>query len=116
MHRRQRLRHLGLADARFALEQQRTPQQLHQRDRGRKLSVGDVAGFSQSLRDLLAVLHCQNVFLFASSPLPPREAVGRGRGGGGGGGAATSEAAVPAETPPPPDPSPPRAKSAWREG
>jgi hypothetical protein len=57
MHRRQRLRHLGLADARFAFQQQRTPQQLHQRDRGRKLSVGDVAGFSQSLRDLLAVFH-----------------------------------------------------------
>ena len=55
VHRRQRLRHLGLADARLAFQQQRTPQQLHQRDRGRELAVGDVAGGGERLRDLFAI-------------------------------------------------------------
>ncbi len=57
VRRGKRLGYLGLADARLAFEQQRTPEQMHQRDRGRKLTVGDIAGSGQSLRDLLAVLH-----------------------------------------------------------
>ena len=64
---------LGFADARFALEQQRAPEQLHQRDRGRKLAVGDIAASRQGLRDLLAIFHCQSVFRFvriiAASPV-----------------------------------------------
>jgi len=55
--RRQRFCHFGLADARLAFEQERTPEQLHQRDRGRKFGVGDVAASPQSLRDLLAIFH-----------------------------------------------------------
>ena len=46
VHGCQRFRHFSLADARLAFEQQRTPEQLHQRDRGRKFVVGDIAAGS----------------------------------------------------------------------
>jgi len=61
VHGGERLGDFGLADAGLAFQQQRAPQQLHQRDRGRKLAVGDIAGSGQRLRDLLAVVHCQSV-------------------------------------------------------
>ena len=106
VHGGQRLGDLGLADARLAFEQQRTPQQLHQRDRGREFAIGDIAGRRQRLRDLLAGLHCQSVFLFAaSSPSPAK------RWGGVGGSSAGTAASVNAAPPPTPDPSPPRARA-----
>ena len=49
MHGGERLGDLGLADAGLAFQQQRPPQPLHQRDRGRKLAVGDVAGLRRGL-------------------------------------------------------------------
>ena len=57
VHAGQRFGDLGLADPRLAFQQQRTLEQLHQRDRGRKLPVGDVAGGGQSLRDFVAGFH-----------------------------------------------------------
>ena len=57
MHGSQRFCDLGLADARLAFQQQRPPQQLHQRDRGREFAVGDIAGGGQRLRDLVAGFH-----------------------------------------------------------
>src|ERR1700730_10645509 len=128
VRRGQRLRHLGLADAGFALEQQRAPEQLHQRDRGRKIAGGDIAASRQRLRDLVAIFHYFSRGLMVRDArrraphhegylLPyPREAAGRGRGGGGyrgggGGGrlSAGTAASVNAALPPTPAPSPPRA-------
>src|SRR5580700_9691338 len=111
MHGGKRFRDLGLADAGLTFQQQRALQQLHQRNRGRKFAVGDIAGSGQRLRDLLAVFHCQSVFLFASSPLPPRSG---GEGSGVGGGSANSLPEEQAETPPTPDPSPPSGFAALR--
>src|SRR5262249_46387901 len=56
VHRRQRFRHLGLADARFAFQEKRTPQQLHQRDRSRQFAVGNIASGCQRLCDLVTRL------------------------------------------------------------
>src|ERR1700731_3039181 len=66
MGRGQRFCHFRLADARFAFEQQWPLEQLHQRNRGRKLAVGDVAGSSQRLRDLVAMFHGFSVVIARS--------------------------------------------------
>src|ERR1700730_10163870 len=95
----QRLCHLSLAAARLAFEQKRTPQQLHQRDRSREFTIGDVAGSRQRLRDLLAVFHCQCVLLFCFFSPPPAK-----RRGGGGGGSANSLPERSKRRPPPPPP------------
>src|ERR1700730_4891834 len=99
----QRLCHLSLADASLAFDQKRPPQQVHQRDRIRDFTIGDVAGSRQRLRDLLAVFHCQCVVLFCFFSPPPAKR----RGGGGGGGgvsklAAGEERTEKTPTPPPP--------------
>jgi hypothetical protein len=47
MHCGERLRHFGLADARLALEQQRTLQKIHQPQRSREIAVGDIANGGQ---------------------------------------------------------------------
>ena len=52
--RGERLRHLGLADARLAFEQQRALEELHQPQRGREIAVGDVADLAEPGGDLLA--------------------------------------------------------------
>ncbi len=57
VHFCKRLRHFRLADARLAFEQQRTPQQLHQRDRGREVRIGDIARCGQGLRDSSRMPH-----------------------------------------------------------
>ena len=43
VHVGERLRHLGLADARLAFDQQRALEKIHQPERGREVAVGDVA-------------------------------------------------------------------------
>src|SRR5258707_10947626 len=119
MRRGQRFCHFGLADARFTFEQQRTPEQLHQRDRGRQFAVGDIAACRQGLRNLLASFHCQCIFQRACSAIKgifsPPPAKRRG-GGGGGGGPANTPPEEQAETPPHPPPPPAPRQSRGRGG
>jgi hypothetical protein len=54
VHGGERLAHLGLADARLALEQQRPLEKIHQPQRGRNVAIGDIADGSEFVRDLVA--------------------------------------------------------------
>jgi hypothetical protein len=54
VHIGERLRHLGLADAGIAFDQQRPAQHVHQQQCGRQIRVGDVANLRQSVGDLVA--------------------------------------------------------------
>ncbi len=57
MHAGERLGDLGLANPRLTFQQQRALEHLHERDRGRKLGVGDVAARCKGLRDLVTGFH-----------------------------------------------------------
>ena len=49
VHGGERLGDLGLADAGFALEQQRPLEEIHQPERGRQIPVGDIAGGGEAV-------------------------------------------------------------------
>ena len=54
VHLGERLRHLGLADARLAFDQQRPAEKIHQPERGREIAVGDVADLGEPIGNLVA--------------------------------------------------------------
>ena len=47
----QRPRDFSLADSRFAFQQERAAQHIHQPERGRKIAIGNVTAGSKPLRD-----------------------------------------------------------------
>src|SRR5262249_29101232 len=80
VHRGKRLGDLGLADARFALQQQRALQELHKPERGGEITIGHVAYFSQPIGNLFArqmvLTHVARVY-----PPPSRSANDRAASG-----------------------------------
>ena len=76
VHRGERLRDLGLADARLALDEERALEGVHHPERGRKVAVGDIADLGQPGRDRLArdgdARHVDRPLHHASRGSPPR--------------------------------------------